>query len=155
MPIALQGPPWWIFFPKSFKNILVYPKPTQIYVLWHLKQEKSVVGRRELKPCFLCKISSVIISNDDTLRCKHTIPVFSTGEAKFKYVIHLPIHIFSNLCLRLVRGYKTKKLECQSSPVSCPVCTQNNKIKKATIMVTGWILCCQWRQLVKACQFQV
>ena len=42
------GPPWWTFFPKIVKNVLVYPQPTQIYVLWHLKWEKSIVGRREL-----------------------------------------------------------------------------------------------------------
>ena len=37
------GPSWiaWIFLPKIFKNVLVYPKLTQKYVLWHLKWEKK------------------------------------------------------------------------------------------------------------------
>ena len=43
-----QGPPWWIFFEKIFKNVLVYPQLTQKYVLWHSKLEKSILGSREL-----------------------------------------------------------------------------------------------------------
>ena len=49
MLIGPQGPPWWIFFQIFFKNVLVYPLPTQKYVLWHPKEEKSILGRRELK----------------------------------------------------------------------------------------------------------
>ena len=48
MLIGSQGPPWWIFFQKNFKNVLVYPQLTQKYVLWHSKLEKSILGRREL-----------------------------------------------------------------------------------------------------------
>ncbi len=48
MLIGPQGPPWWIFFQKFFKNVLVYPQLTQKYVLWHSKLEKSILGRREL-----------------------------------------------------------------------------------------------------------
>ena len=48
MLIGPQGPPWWIFFQNFFKNVLVYPLPTQKYVLWHSKLEKSILGRREL-----------------------------------------------------------------------------------------------------------
>ena len=49
MLIGPQGPPWWIFFQKIFKNVLVYPQLTQKYVLWHSKLEKSILGRSELK----------------------------------------------------------------------------------------------------------
>ena len=49
MLIGPQGPPWWIFFQKIFKNVLVYPQLTQKYVLWHSKLEKSILGRRELR----------------------------------------------------------------------------------------------------------
>ena len=45
-----QGPPWWNFFQIFFKNVLVYPQLTQKYVLWHSKLEKSILGRRELRP---------------------------------------------------------------------------------------------------------
>ena len=54
MLIGPQGPPWWIFFQKFLKNVLVYPQLTQKYVLWHSKMEKSILGRRELR---LCQIS--------------------------------------------------------------------------------------------------
>ena len=52
MLIGPQGPPWWIFFQKFFKNVLVYPQLTQKYVLWHSKLEKSILGSRELKVIF-------------------------------------------------------------------------------------------------------